>query len=401
MAVDEPRGPCERIDAPSAMFSTELHADDFRGPAQLLRRAGVGAIVLVHGTFAGNDIAGLVRELARFSPASARKLRQLSKRWVDELIGEAGNFTQSFADCLSHWINSGVNPHHESGEHLRPDAATGDEVPIPVHRFHWSGENHHLGRADGVMSLIERIEGIAGSEDRVQRVLILAHSHGGNVLAMLSQIVGADPATIDEFFQATRPHYVCPVRDQVDLTAWQRVMDRLHRSNRFPALDVVTLGTPLRYRWNRRVCPKLLHLVQHRPLDPAHPDRALMPGSLKQITDAAAGDYIQHIGIAGTDFPPSIVAWRDWIVERRMHGMFESGMRRRDVWAKLKQGRRESSDGTTLLVDYSANDNPWYRLLFGHGVYTCRQWLPFHLREITQRFYGDSVYGDSVYGNTE
>ena len=41
----------------------------------------------------------------------------------------------------------------------------------------------------------------------------------------------------------------------------------------------------------------------------------------------------------------------------------------------------------TLLVDYSADDNPWYRKLLGHGVYTCRPWLPFHLQEITERFY--------------
>ena len=68
--------------------------------------------------------------------------------------------------------------------------------------------------------------------------------------------------------------------------------------------------------------------------------------------NANAGDYIQQCGIVGTDFLPSIFAWRDWVVERRMQRMFERGARRRDVLKKLKEGRRVCCDGTTLLVDY-------------------------------------------------
>ncbi len=70
-----------------------------------------------------------------------------------------------------------------------------------------------------------------------------------------------------------------------------------------------------------------------------------------------------------------------------MGRMFESTARRRDVWKKLKMGRRESSDGNDTARRLLLDDNQWYRKLFGHGVYTCRQWLPFHLREITERFY--------------
>ena len=362
-------GPCEFVRREAAPMCDGDKSIEGSRAAELLKQNKVQAILLIHGTFAGNDIAGLVREIARFSPVSARRIRELGKRWLDDFVGEIGNYTEDFADELLSRLG-------------------GDSSPTKVHCFQWSGENHHLGRADAVMSLIEKIDSICDPDASGNRVLIWAHSHGGNVVAMLSQIVGADRSDTETFFEQTRLHYHSPTFDKVDLSAWQRVKDRLLSQNDFPALDVATFGTPLRYRWNREICPKLLHFIQHRVVDAKHPTKAVLPQSPQDVYRATAGDYVQHLGIAGTDFLPSIFAWRDWLVERRMGRMFESTARRRDVWKKLKLGRRPSCDGTTLLVDYSFEDNPWYSKLFGHGVYTMHQWLPFHLREITERFYG-------------
>ena len=365
---EELRGPSEIVPATSASMSSDQQLEFQPRPSELLRRSGVESIILIHGTFAGNDIAGVVREIARIAPVSARRLKELTKRWLDDFVGEVGNYTQAYADCLSGMINS-------------------DAPSIPVHCFQWSGENHHLGRADGVMSLIEAIDGLAESQETGSRILMLAHSHGGNLLAMLSQIAGSDRATVGAFFDQTKLHYHSPIRGKADLRIWHHVRERLLASRGFPAIDVATFGTPLRYRWNRRVCPKVLHFVQHRSLDPRAPNKAVFPRSIQEAYEAVAGDYVQHFGIAGSDFPPSIFAWRDWVVERRMQRMFESTARRRDLWKKLKIGRRESCDGTTLLVDYSIDNNNLYGKLLGHGVYTCREWLPFHLREITERLY--------------
>ncbi len=93
--------------------------------------------------------------------------------------------------------------------------------------------------------------------------------------------------------------------------------------------------------------------------------------------------------IAGTDFLPSIFAWRDWIVERRMRNLFEPPPASPRLIKHLKLGRRVSIDGTTLLVDYPDTDAQWNRKLFGHGIYTCQQWLLFHLCEIVKRFYAE------------
>jgi hypothetical protein len=376
---DEVRGPWEIVPAESARAVADPTLDDVGQVPLLLRRAGVAGVILVHGTFAGDDVVGVVREIARFSPGVAKQISALGKRWFDDLIGEVGNYTESFAECLSSLIN--------------PPAV----APIGVMKFHWSGENHHLGRADGVMSLLETVSRLdhensrsSELESRDTRILVMAHSHGGNVIAMLSQIIGANIAMRRAFFEATRLHYQIPILRGIDLPDWERAREMVLNvdASSIPRIDVATFGTPLRYRWNLDVCPKLLHFIQHRSLVAEHPNKACLPRSIQDVIDAAAGDYIQHLGIAGTDFLPSIFAWRDWIVERRMARMFESTARRGDLLKKVKLGRRESSDGVTLLVDYPDTDDGFNSKLFGHGVYTARRWLPYHLNEITRRFYG-------------
>ncbi|MGI9473499.1 MAG: hypothetical protein ACR2NZ_18300 [Rubripirellula sp.] len=366
-ADDESRGQVCLIPPAAAQPTEAPKPQDVSDASHLLRDAGVKRIYLVHGTFAGNDIAGIVREVARFSPVSARRLKEFGKSWVDELAGEIGNYTTDYSKLFADLIN--------------PE----ETDPIQVERFGWSGENHHLGRCDGALTLLNQI----ASKPVDGRILVLAHSHGGNLMAMLSLIVGASSELKREFFEATRMHYHSVLRSKVDLAFWDEVRERLlDPTFQCPPIDVATFGTPLRYRWNQDVCAKTLHFIQHRPSVAEAPNRAVIPQSVQDATTAAGGDYIQHLGVAGTDFLPPIFAWRDWIVERRMGWLFESTARRRDVWKKLKQGRRESADGKTLLIDYPKTDEQLNHKLFGHGVYTCHQWLPFHLKMICQHFYG-------------
>ncbi|MFK8114464.1 MAG: hypothetical protein AB8B91_19835 [Rubripirellula sp.] len=335
--------------------------------AKTLRANDVRAILLVHGTFAGNDIFGLVREVTRLSPRLAGKMREIGKRWFDDLAGEVGNFSESYAEQLGRLVNPTSAP------------------PIAIERFSWSGENHHLGRADGAMRLINRVGEFSSSG----RVLIMAHSHGGNLVAMLSQLIGSDAATQHAFFQQTRLHYRLPVSGRIDLPSWSEAQQRIKQP--LAKLDVVTMGTPLRYGWNVNAVEHLMHFVHHRPQCEDDPTRAEFPDTVNELVMAAGGDYVQHLGIAGTDFLPSVFAWRDWLVERRMRKMFESKVRRRDLLKNLKRGRRVSDAGMTLLVDYADGDRETglSRKLLGHGVYTCSPWLVFHLQQIVDHFYRD------------
>ncbi len=147
---DEKVGPFEFVGPEVAKPVADPANADVGDVPQVLRQAGVEKVVLVHGTFAGNDMIGLTREIARFSPTLAGHLKQIGKQWFDDLVGELGNYTEKFVDCFSSLIN--------------PPALE----PIPVIRFHWSGENHHLGRADGVMSLLD----LLAEEHAAQRVLM-------------------------------------------------------------------------------------------------------------------------------------------------------------------------------------------------------------------------------------
>ena len=365
-SADELRGEVSLIPAMDAVAELDPNRAHFAAVAKQLRDADVRHILLIHGTFAGGDITGFVREVKRYSPVRASRIDEISKAWFDELAGDVGNYTDAYAKQLQGLINSDDSP------------------MISVERFGWSGENHHIGRADGAVSLLRKIS----SMDAKGRLLVMAHSHGGSLLAMLSQIAAASHEVKEGFFQATRLHYHSPLRSKVDLQDWMHAREILLDGD-VPQreIDIATFGTPLRYRWNEMVVPRLLHFTQHRPVAGCDPFKAVIPKSVGDVITAAAGDYIQHLAIAGTDFIPSVFAWRDVVVERRLHRMFEASARRRDLLKKLKQGRRDSSDGKTLLVDYASTPGREQQKLFGHGVYTSPVWLRFHLETICEHFY--------------
>lgn len=365
-----PQGPYDLIGPDLAVPTESPSSADVVGLGKRMREENVREVVLVHGTFAGNDIIGLMRRFSRFSPRVSRMMKELGKKWFDQLANEVGNYTADYA------------------EHLAGMLATESGSSLPVTRYCWSGENNHLGRACGVLALLEKIlhrDWAVG-----ERVIFLAHSHGGNLLAMLSLLVGASEQSKRAFLRATHLHY--PLQGQHgDQTNWERTRSILLQDDlrsKLPIIDVVTFGTPLRYGWNMSSVERLLHIVQHRPLVPGEPWRAAIPKSPSDAIHAVAGDYVQQLGIGGTDFPHSPFAWKSCRAERRLRRIFEPSIRRRDLKKHLLEGRRVGLDGKTLLVNYPSTAEEWNEKLLGHGVYTCSPWLPFHLRAIAREFYG-------------
>lgn len=108
-----------------------------------LARANVAAVYLVHGTFTGNDPLGLLTELARFAPRLSERLRRVAKGAADLVIGETGNYTAGFAARMETALSAGAGR------------------TIPVRRFHWSGQNTHVSRADGAVRLIDELAKLA------------------------------------------------------------------------------------------------------------------------------------------------------------------------------------------------------------------------------------------------
>ncbi len=110
-----------------------------RRVGERLRAAHVAAIYLAHGTFVGGDSLGLLLWLRRWLPALAESAEQRVKSLVDDLMDDLGNWSPDYARRLEQAINVEGQPH------------------IAVRRFVWSGENHHLGRADGAVRLLHEL----------------------------------------------------------------------------------------------------------------------------------------------------------------------------------------------------------------------------------------------------
>ena len=92
--------------------------------------------------------------------------------------------------------------------------------------------------------------------------------------------------------------------------------------------------------------------------------------------------------MAGTNFPPTLWAWRAWLADHRLNRLLQSGVKHRDFLARLQVGQRTHADGTNLLVDYGPMPGTLVQHLAGHAVYTRLDWLLFHAEEVAFRVYG-------------
>jgi hypothetical protein len=226
--------------------------------------------------------------------------------------------------------------------------------------------------------------------------LLWGHGHAGNVFALASHLLSGDPAAIQEFFAAAAIYYRLPMTGVVDVPVWQRVRRTLLDEPRRLAgrpLDFVTFGTPIRYGWDRRGYDGLLHFVNHRPIEGLPPHLAALPPRIGDVLQAAGGDYVQQIGVAGSDAAPSRFAWRARLADRRLQRLFEQDLSSGDLIERLKLGKRVAESGATLLVDYGKPAAEPGQHLAGHAVYTRREWLLFHAEQVAQRLYTSAAHG--------
>ena len=332
--------------------------------------AGVVALNLAHGTFAGNDWLGLVTELARVAPGLCDVLRRVGKGAVDLVAGETGNFTPAYAARLERGLSAGAGR------------------PFPVRLFHWSGQNNHVARADGAVNLLVELDRRAAElpaeawadPRRPPRVQLWGHSHGGNMLAILTNLLAADEATRAEFFAAARPFYHSWLAGRADLPAWsaaEQLLADQDRPVRRLRLDVVTFGTPIRYGWDTS------------PPAPAVAEpSAPSPPAVGDVLTARHGDYVQQIGIAGTNLCVAPLTLRTFKANRRLGRLLEAGVDREGLRSRLRRGVRVAAEGTTLLVAYADPDRSPLRHLWGHGLYTRTRWLAWHCERIAEELYG-------------
>jgi hypothetical protein len=314
-----------------------------------MKNARTRLVVFVHGSFVGDDPLAIARTLEGAVPVLpdlARALRGFTRAQVSRLLGDLSNFPRDYVDALAE--------------------ATGIEAVD----FTWSGENHHAARVQETVRLARVLAlhggGALGPDDRV---LLIGHSHGGQLFALLSQLV-ARARGYDELVGAAA------ARGE-DVGVLEDHLERLRRC----AFDVATFGTPPRYTFASTSKFRLLHVINHRKT-------TARAASLRGLLHTRRGDYVHHLGAPGSDWPA--LSAKDRALNQRLDGILGAGTDLRAWLRHVARGLRVSPHGHTLLVDYGDEarivPNFW-ATGFGHAAYTRRDAMLFHMQLVADHFY--------------
>jgi len=334
---------------------------------------GIRRIILVHGTMVGTDALGWYGHWERVFPWFSRKMKRTYKKLVDTISGDRGNYDEGFLLAFRNGMTS--SDVRES---------------IAVDRLEWTGENHHLGRADAAVKLCHRL---LDCHEANERVMLWGHSHAGNVFAIGTQLLQASYVCnlllLSRFFHASS--FFHEATGRIDLSEWDRLHARLvdyaNRREAVSPAEVVTFGTPIRYGWPEPQRAQLHHFVNHETSDNSPLYRGQWPINSQQWVRSIkgeAGDFIQLAFIAGSDFPPAYWSRSAWRANRWLGRLFERSYKNRDRSANLRNALRVGEHGYVTLVDYG-NLDPRARECCGHSIYTDARWLTFHANCVAQR----------------
>lgn len=319
---------------------------------QKLRRAKVRSILLVHGTFTGDDPVGIVRSLKVIYPKIPPRLEEQARKFIrsnmNALMRDGGNFNPEYVRLMEQGLGS----------------------EIPCHEVIWSSENHHIGRLRGTRTLLTHLVHVI-REQQVkpgERLLLVGHSHAGQLFALLSLLLEKNDLALALQAVMIEDHKQEIIREELDVV--RRV-----------TLDFVTFGSPVRYDWGSSHSEHLLNIINHR----GQSDRA---GSWRGLFNTAYGDYIQQIGVVGSDLLAGNRRDREW--NRLLDQYLGVGADLR-VWARLLKARKRVPPfGTTYLVDYKDQGGAvpnGAATIFGHAIYTRFRTMLFNLQVIVDHFY--------------
>ena len=370
-----------------------------------LSQTGVRVIVLLHGSIIGTDVFGvqrldelgglkrgysrgvagldallaLMREQSNGIPPAPGWLKppliddDATRKLLDEQIGDAGNFTNSYVELMKQSLNRGL------------------DRPIHCVRKLWSCEHHHLGRALAAVSILGYLRNWCETYKLGQgdRILVQAHGQAGLVLALVSNLLCVTSTSsrtrlfeiLTAFAsQANRPDITTTIQRIAPLLATGTFLNEA-------MLDVVTLGAPVRYGWDPSGLGRLVHFVNHRNLrtdGKTWLSKMELPQITMEMPIAWGGDYIQQLAVACSDAVPVTDAGQAankavWEIVEPFDGF--------ERWLECaRRAVRIPGEGLGILADYkdstgSTNVRDHY---FGHAAYTRMNAMLFNTTEIVQ-----------------
>ena len=406
------KNPGERITVrevtPTVFSESSSGLDSMAALGKRLSHNGVRVIVFMHGSIMGTDVFGVQRldELGGLKRGYSRGVAGLdallalmressngiaslpgglkpplmnddaTKRLLDEQIGDAGNFTNTYVELMKQSLNRGL------------------DRPIHCIRELWSCEHHHLGRALAAISMLGHLRDWSEAYRLGQgdRILVQAHGQAGLVLALASNLLSVASTSSRTRLCDLLSAYASEI-DRSDITTTiQRIAPLLSKGAFLngATLDVVTLGMPVRYGWDPSGLGTLLHIVNHRNLrtdGKTWLSKMELPQITMEMPIAWGGDYVQELAVAGSDAVPATDAGKAankavWEIVEPFDGF--------ERWLECaRRAVRIPSEGLGILVDYtdctgSTNVRDHY---FGHAVYTRLNMMLFNTTEIVQTLY--------------
>lgn len=294
--------------------------DELFETATLYRKSSIDQIIFIHGTFAGSDPYFL--EKTKFP------LFKSYKTFFDLTQKDRGNFTKKHVKLIE--------------EFFTQDASL----------FKWSGRNSHMARFEATIELVDNL--LDKKLEGKKHILIFSHSHGGQILALLTKLLNDKEMVSKLIEEEFLPESV---------TAKLNLIRKLE-------ISMVTMGTPVRYQWALSDNIHLLHIINHRGKYP-------FGGNLFGILFTSRGDYIQQLATARTDYYSifDLERVKNQKLSAILNEKYQPFFRRR---------QRLHNDGVHLLIDYrdvSFFPN-FYKTIFGHGIYTRFDLVPYHLELI-------------------
>ena len=335
---------------PSEAVNTVEWDKAMLGYGDILYKHDVRQIFFVHGTFMGNDPFGIDKLV------EITGLHKPAKSITDSIMEDMANYSTNYVETFCNAVSNRLCSEND--------------------RFTWRSGNTHEDRLDGAIKLADELANSihVGKVKTDQTILLLRHSHAGQLFALLSHFLeGGEMA--NKLYKFINTHYG-PERE-VQL---KNDIDSIKSVN----LDFVTFGTPVRYSWGKYKRFRLLPIINHR-------SNSRIDGLLS-IRD---GDYVQQWGMDGSDvftiqLPP---------IENELSQILKS---RGDLLAFPESLKIESRSvpkyadcsvvHEDVLVDYKDNlgfpniieSSAW---VFGHGVYTTKEKMLLNTGLIVQNWY--------------
>ena len=296
---------------------------------------------------------------------------------LDNLAQEVGNFTTAYVKRFEGGLSGGR------------------EAAILCRRYVWSSIHHHVGRIEAAIALIEFLQQWSSERSlfKEDRVLLIAHGHAGQVLALLSNLItSGESEGRPRMFEILAKYWeACPIegRSVEQLESLYQVLTE-HRFLEGASVDMVTLGTPVRYGWDTDGFGRLLHVVNHRSI--RHDGKRWLskmelPQTAWEMPYQTGGDYVQQLAVAGTDVLPDSPEMEQANVDFREILEPYDGFER---WLECtRRTTRCPKDGKCVLVEYGiqGNEEGPRQHLYGHGCYTQSRGMVFLADQIAKASY--------------